>query len=186
MAKPPFLTIELRSVSIELSLTVSKMKIALSIATLIVIIVAGLAIISEKRVSTEILISSSPDKVWSVLMDERSYAQWNPVLIPLHGEIDQGNTITYQWNQANGQSTEADSRVIIKTKNSELHQRGGTPGILTFDHRYKLIPKGRDTLVVQSEVYKGIGVLFWDASQMEGAYEGVNEALKARVENIDE
>ncbi len=162
------------------------MKIAIWITAIAVIAVIVLAIVSEKSVRTEVLIPTSPDKVWSVLMDEQGYAQWNPVLVPLQGEIAQGNTITYRWTQANGEAIEVNSKVINLKEYSELHQRGGTPGVLTFDHRYNLTQTGNGTLVVQSEVYKGIGVLFWDASQMEPAYQRVNEALKTRVASADE
>lgn len=161
------------------------MKVAFWITALAITVAIALAIFSEKSVRTEIMIPSSPEKVWAVLMDKDRYAQWNPVLVPLKGEIAQGNTITYQWTQGSGESIEIDSRVLLLKEQSELHQRGGTPGLLTFDHKYNLSPTESGTLVVQSEVYKGIGVLFWDASQMEPAYQRVNEALKARVGTVE-
>ncbi|MEM7281125.1 MAG: hypothetical protein AAF438_05815, partial [Pseudomonadota bacterium] len=57
-------------------------------------------------------------------------------------------------------------------------------GILTFDHRYVLTPQDEGVLVTQSEVYRGIGVWFWDAKQMEPAYQSVNDALAKRVAEL--
>lgn len=156
----------------------------LASVTMLLVLLAALAIFSVKRVSTEIIIESTPEKIWSVLMDESGYQHWNPVLLPLEGDISQGATIRYQWTQANGGSVEIDSRVMSLVENVELHQRGGTPGVLTFDHRYTLTPSKGGTLVQQTEVYRGIGVLFWDANQMEPAYQKVNEALKERVRTM--
>ena len=70
--------------------------------------------------------------------------------------------------------------------NEQLNQYGGTPGILTFDHNYYLIPEDGGTRVIQKEEYNGIGVLFWDSGWVEGAYRNVNHALKDKVVSIQE
>lgn len=147
----------------------------------IVLIVILLAFLSEKSVKTEITVPSNASSIWSVLMNTAQYKEWNPVLVPLSGQLAEGNTIRYQWNQANGEPIEIDSKVIELIENKLLHQRGGTPGVLTFDHRYELFEDGSKTKIVQSEVYRGIGVLFWDASQMEPQYSNVNKALLEQV-----
>ena len=159
-------------------------KIVIGVVALALVPI-GLALIVEKSVSTSITIASSAENVWKVLMDERGYQQWNPVLVPLEGEIAPGARMRYRWTQPNGEAIEVESKVITADDSKKLHQRGGIPGILTFDHRYTLTHSGGSTLVEQSEVYKGLGVLFWDASQMEPAYRAVNEALKRRVEGTD-
>ena len=149
------------------------------IAVIILLVIT--AVFAKKSVRTEILIPAKAQNIWAVLMDEAGYKNWNPILVPLKGEIENGAKIRYRWKQANGEFIEIESKVIELNENKLLHQRGGTPGILTFDHRYQLFPEDGETRIVQSEVYRGIGVLFWNASQMEPQYQKVNEALRDRI-----
>ena len=57
---------------------------------------------------------------------------------------------------------------------------------MTFDHTYLLEAVEGGTRVTQHEEYRGIGVLFWDASWVEPAYSKVNEALRDRVAQLKE
>ena len=150
------------------------------ITTVIIAALIALALLSRKSVYTELLIPSTEDRVWSVLMNEAGYEDWNPVLVPLNGELTLGATVRYLWKQPSG-DIEINSKVVDLVENQRLHQRGGTPGVLTFDHTYTLTPQDSGVLVTQSEVYRGIGVWFWDAKQMKPAYQSVNEALAKRV-----
>lgn len=74
------------------------------------------------------------------------------------------------------------STVVVMTPEKELRQKGGVPGILTFDHRWLLEPVPGGTRVTQYEVDRGIGLWFWDSSWIEPAYSKVNNALKIRAE----
>lgn len=67
---------------------------------------------------------------------------------------------------------------------SELNQVGGIPGVLTFDHTWRLEVVDGGTRVTQSEEYRGIGVLFWDPAWVEEAYEQANFNLRDRVESL--
>lgn len=150
---------------------------------LVVLLFLVVALFSQKSVKTELLVPFEPGSVWKVLMNTPEYRAWNPVLVPITGKIELGATIRYQWKQPDGHTVEVDSKVVELIENQLLHQRGGVWGVLTFDHRYQLFPVQEGTLVVQSEVYKGIGVLLWNAQQMEPEYQKVNEALLARLSN---
>ena len=86
--------------------------------------------------------------------------------------------------QPNGEIGEIEAEVIKIEEEKELNQYGGMWGILTFDHKYILEPVEGGTRVTQHEEYRGIGVLFWDASWVEPAYGRVNEALRDRVIDI--
>ena len=163
------------------SIVKSKWMIVLVVVIALLVVTA---VIAKKSVRTEIIIPAPVGAIWEVLMDEEGYKDWNPVLVPLKGNLTDEAVMRYSWRQANGESLEIDSKVIEIKQNKLLHQRGGTPGILTFDHRYQLFSEEGGTRVVQSEVYRGIGVLFWNASQMEPQYQQVNEALQNRVLSI--
>ena len=149
------------------------------IALLVILIITG-----RKSVRHEISINASPEEVWSVLMDTEKYTDWNPTMNLLEGEIKEGNKVKYQF-------TQDDENVMIITSNVKrieqhklLNQGGGIPLILTFDHRYILIPDGEQTKVIISEAYRGIGVNFWNPKPVEQAYKRLNKALKTQVENL--
>ena len=153
-------------------------------------IVAIIAIITTScgtthKVYTEILIDAEPADVWKVIIDRDGYKDWNPIIIPISGVFAEGETMEYEWKQNNGEVSKLKSKVIKLVENKELHQHGGTFGILTYDHRYILKPENGKTHVTQSEEYNGIGLWFWDAETMKAEYQKVNKKLKERVETIN-
>ena len=137
-------------------------------------------------VHTEITIPAEPEVVWSVITDADGYKEWNPVLVPIEGNLRDGEKIKYQMTQPDGKQSEVMARVKTMVSLHELNQGGGIPGILTFDHKWLLEPVDGGTKVTQHEEYRGIGVLFWDYSWVEPTYAQANEALKKRVLRIVE
>ena len=134
-----------------------------------------------KAVHTEITIPADPEIIWSVLADASGYKAWNPVLVPIEGDLQEGEKLKYQMTQPDGKQSEIMAKVKKMVELKELNQGGGIPGILTFDHKWLLEPVKEGTRVTQHEEYRGVGVLFWDASWVEPAYRNVNEALRNRV-----
>jgi hypothetical protein len=106
------------------------------------------------------------------------------VLVPIEGDLREGEKLKYQMTQPDGKQSDIMARVKKMVELKELNQGGGIPGILTFDHKWLLEPVNEGTRVTQHEEYRGIGVLFWDASWVEPAYRNVNEALKNRVAHL--
>lgn len=151
----------------------------ISFVLLLIFLVSGCS-----SVYTEILIPAEPKEVWSVLMDEELYKDWNPTLIPIEDELKEGNELKYKMIDPNGESVEVNSNIENLVEEKELNQYGGMWGILTFDHYYVLEKVEEGTKVIQKEDYAGIGVWFWDNSWVEPAYKEVNEALKNRVEEL--
>lgn len=135
-------------------------------------------------VHTELFIPAEPEEVWAVLVDARGYEEWNPVLIPIEGELIEGKTVKYQMTEPNGKQSEIEAEVVKIIEEKELNQYGGMWGILTFDHKYVLEPVEGGTKVIQQEEYNGIGVWFWDNSWIEPAYNKVNKALSDRVAQL--
>lgn len=132
-------------------------------------------------VHTERIIPAAPDKVWSVLTAIDEVKLWNPVLIPLEGSYQEGEKLKYRMVQPDGKESEVCARVVKLIPGQLLNQRGGIPGILTFNHSWILEQVEEGTKVIQHEEYRGIGVWFWDYSWVEPAYSSANDALNARV-----
>ena len=139
---------------------------------------------SCKAVHTEITIPADPEIIWSVLTDASGYKEWNPVLVPIEGDLREGEKLKYQMTQPDGKQSEIMARVKKMAELKELNQGGGIPGILTFDHKWLLETVDEGTQVTQHEEYRGIWVWFWDADWVEPAYRKVNEALMNRVAHL--
>ena len=161
-------------------------KISSNLIKYSVLIAVLLFLSSCSSVHTQLIIPAQPEKVWSVLMDAPGYKEWNPVLVPIKGELREGEIIKYKMTQPNGETAELEAEVIKIDKGKELNQYGGLWGFLTFDHRYILEPVEGGTQVTQHEDYRGIGVWFWDECWVEPAYQKVNEALRDRVIQLQE
>ena len=147
-----------------------------------IVLLAALMLPACASVKTEIHIDAPKEEVWKVLTDAEEYEEWNPVLIRADGTIRTGETVTYRVRQPGGEEYDIVAEVVRADAAKELHQHGGTWGILTFDHHWILEPVEGGTRVVQHENYRGIGVWFWDPSWFEGAYARALDALSARLE----
>lgn len=137
-----------------------------------------------KSVETEIVIDAKPEQVWAVLTDFEQYSAWNKVMVPLSGELKEGQKINYEFHQDAENISEIPATVEKVEENLLINQKGGITGVLTFDHKYLLeeIPEG--TKLTIYEEYTGIYVNFWDPEPVKKAYERLAEQIKARTEAL--
>lgn len=156
--------------------------IVVSLALALVI----LFLLGRKTFHAEITIDASPEEVWFVLTDVPNYAAWNPLLVPISGEIREGAEVEYRMTLPDGTQSIMKSRVRKVIALKELHQHAGIPGFLTAHHSYRLEPTQGGTRLIQHEVDNGVAMLFWDSSWVQPTYEEVNQALKRRVEGLRE
>ena len=153
------------------------------IAVGLVALGAILAKTGEKSVAHSIEIAAAADAVWAVLTDTGAYPEWNPAFWVKEGGFDEG-ALVYEFRDVTGASYDIPARVAAMDAPRLLHQVGGVFGVITFDHRYTLVPVDAGVRVEASEVYRGAAVHVWDPSAVEETYAKVNEALKARVESL--
>ena len=64
----------------------------------ILLVLILLYIFGNKSVHAEIQIETAPEEVWNVLTDTERIKEWNTVLIPIEGSLEEGNTIKYKFN----------------------------------------------------------------------------------------
>ena len=147
-------------------------------------ILGVLFLFGRKSVHHEITVNASPEKVWSVLINTDKYNDWNPVMELLEGVVKEGSKVKYNFTQTADSNYDIDTYVKKVTPTELLHQGGGVPGIITFDHRYILEKSAGGTKLTIHEDYRGIYVLFWNPAPVEAAYSKLNEAIKKRVEEI--
>ena len=151
-----------------------------AIVVLTLAVLAGLFV--RKSVRAETLINASPDEVWSVITNPTTYGEWNPIFVAYDGTFADGNTLTLQLMMGAGDPTPVQVTVKDFVPNEWMHQGGGYPVILTYDHNWYLEPVAEGTKVTQYEYYTGLYVLFWDPTPARLLYEAGNENLKSRLE----
>lgn len=126
-------------------------------------------------------VEASPQLIWRVLMDEETYPQWNRILIPIKGEIEEGNKLKYNLIPPKGDPIEIEMKVKALIPYKLLNQYGGVPGLFTYNHRYQLQHEGVTTRVIIHEDFKGIGVLFIDLAWLQQAYAALNQSLRSQA-----
>lgn len=154
---------------------------AIAVAAILLI----LFIIGKKSVHAEIKVQASPAQVWAILTDIQQIREWNHVLIPVEGELVEGNKIKYEFYQEQGgKATIIDAKVNRIEKEKLINQKGGIPGVLTFDHQYRLESVSVGTKVIIHEDYRGIMVPFWNPKPVEQAYKRLLSSLDEHLAHL--
>lgn len=158
-------------------------KWAIAIGAILVVLFI-LFLVGKKSVHVEISIDGTPEEVWAVLTDIDAMSNWNKVLVPIEGILSEGESVTYTFYQDDEDAATMFARVKTREENRLLNQAGGMWGVLTFDHRYILVPEGLGTRVTIHEEYRGIMVPFWNPQPVQSAYERLLWALKQQVNTV--
>lgn len=143
-----------------------------------------------KTIETNIVIDSTPEKIWDVLTNFEEYELWNPFMIKVVGNASLGSKIEVNIKTISGKNR---SYYPIITKceiNKELRWKGKSflPGV--FDgERVFVLEKSDDDKVSFShkEIFSGLGVKLVGNKLDENLREGfvrMNVALKVRAENL--
>ncbi len=138
------------------------------------------------EIKTSILINATPDKVWDKLTAFESYADWNPFLKEVSGDVKEGNTI-----QINAGGMKFQPKVLKFEANKEFKWKGHLllKGLFDGTHQFQLEDhKNGTTTFHHNEYFKGILVpLFKKQLQTDTkkGFEAMNSILKERVEAVD-
>jgi hypothetical protein len=139
------------------------------------------------EISREIEIDAPPAAVWAVLSDTDAYADWNPFVRRLDGDLREGARLEARIAPPGGRAMTFRPTVLAAEPGRELRWLGRllVPGLFDGEHRFLLEPlaDGR-TRFVQSERFDGILVRLLRKSLAKTAagFEQMNAALKRRVE----
>lgn len=150
---------------------------------IIVVLLTVLIFTGKKSVNAEVSINGTKGDVWTVLTNFTKAKEWNKVLIPIEGTLEVGNKIKYEFYQDEGGKAAVMDAEVKRIEIGELiNQKGGMPGILTFNHHYFISESGTTTTVKITEEYRGLMVNFWNPKPVEKAYERLLISLKQKVE----
>ncbi len=137
----------------------------------------------KKEIRTEISIQSTPEAVWGVLTDFNRYAEWNPFIASITGEVKEGSRIEVTIGKMKFKP-----QVLVFRKNEEFRWLGhlGMKGLFDGEHIFELQPlAGGGTKLTHREKFSGILVRLFNKMLEKDTLPGfisMNEALKERVE----
>lgn len=141
-----------------------------------------------RQISTSILISAEPEKVWAHLTDFARYAEWNPFMIQGEGEAKPGNQLKLRFRQpSNGREMDITPVVLVSEPGQLLRWRGKllVRGVFDGEHTFALESQSDGTTkLLHSERFTGALVPFTGSilRDTERGFDLFNKALKERVE----
>ena len=143
-----------------------------------------------KTIETNIVIDSTPEKIWDVLTNFEEYELWNPFMTKVVGNASLGSKIEVNIKTISGKNRSYYPIITKCETNKELRWKGKSflPGV--FDgERVFVLGKSDDDKVSFShkEIFSGLCVKLVGNKLDENLREGfvrMNEALKVRAENL--
>ena len=141
-----------------------------------------------RELYTEIIIEAPVEKVWKVLANFKDYPQWNPFIIEIEGDIQEGRSFKVRLQQP-GSDTMLFRPICLRFDENKTFIWEGKlilKGIFDGKHIFELMPLGKDrTRFIQREEFRGLLVgLFWSKldTQTRLGFERMNIELKKMVE----
>jgi len=142
----------------------------------------------RRQLATEVLVQAAPERVWQVLTDLGSYAEWNPFIVDATGTVRPGSRLRLRMQPVGGRATTLRPRVVEVDAGRRLRWAGrlGVPGLLDAVHTFTVEPAADGTTRVrQEEVFTGVLVPFVGRALDRGtlpAFRRMDEALRQRAE----
>lgn len=138
----------------------------------------------RRNMETQIGIEATPEKVWAVLSDTKTYHEWNPFIRTIEGDLVQGERLKNTMTPLNGGTMVFRPVVLVAESNRELRWLGrlSLPRLFDGEHYFLLKIQDGGTRLVHGENF--CGILLWGIGieRFRKSFETMNAALKARVE----
>jgi hypothetical protein len=144
--------------------------------------------VMSKRLSTQVDIEATPERVWEVLTDLAAYPEWNPFIVRAAGDVAPGRRLTLRMQPVGGRAMTLRPRLVEVAVHRELRWRGKlvVPGLMDAEHAFVLQPQAGGTRLIHRETFRGVLVPFAAASLDRNtlpAFVAMNEALRRRAED---
>ena len=143
-----------------------------------------------KTIETQIMVNSTPEKIWDILINFEEYELWNPFMTKVAGDAKLGSKIMVKIQTVSGKERTYYPIITKIDIDKELRWKGKSflPGI--FDgERIFIIEKSTDNQVsfLHKEIFTGLGVKFVGDKldeDLKESFDKMNLALKNRAENF--
>lgn len=143
-----------------------------------------------KTIETQIMVNSTPEKIWNILINFEEYELWNPFMTKVVGDAKLGSKIMVKIQTVRGKERTYYPIITKFEIDKELRWKGKSfmPGI--FDgERIFIIEKSTNNQVsfLHKEIFTGLGVKFVGdklGKDLKESFDKMNIALKSRAENF--
>ena len=142
-----------------------------------------------KKISSDIEINASPERVWQVLSDAASIPEWNPFIRSMEGDLTVGSRLKVYLKASKGMGMTFKPTVLKVETNRELRWIGRLlmPGLMDGEHAFTIEQLENNQIrFIQSESFTGVLVPLMAAMGVfKNALIGfgeMNQALKTRAE----
>ena len=134
------------------------------------------------ELNTQITINASPEEIWNVLIDFKSYPDWNPFITSIEGTPETGNQL-----KADIDGMKFKPLILESISNKKLVWKGRLlfKGLFDGEHSFEIIQQQESCLFIQSEKFTGILVPFFKKKLSIDTKQGfisMNEKFKQRIE----
>lgn len=138
-----------------------------------------------KEIKTEILINSSPKKVWDTLTNTSAYSDWNPFIKKIKGYLKVGERLEIIIQPVNSSKMTFRPVVLDFEENKMLRWKGKfiVNGFFDGTHKFELIDnKNGTTTFRQSEIFEGLLVRLFNLENTRDGFVEMNKELKKQCE----
>lgn len=140
------------------------------------------------EIKTKILINSTSQKVWSVLMNFENYHQWNPFIQSISGDIIPGKTIKVVIQLPGKKPMTFKPKVLKLDTNKEFRWKGQliVPRLFDGEHYFRIIENSDNTVeLIHGEIFSGLlpDLMKRTLHKTSEGFQLMNMALKKFVEN---
>ncbi|MEA1902363.1 MAG: SRPBCC domain-containing protein [Actinomycetota bacterium] len=141
-----------------------------------------------KRLSTEVEIAATPEKVWEVLTDLDSYEEWNAHIVSASGNVAKGDRLDLEMTTPKGKKMRFTPFVTEAIPNRSFEWLGklGLKGVFDGRHRFDLEPTAKGIRLIHGEEFTGVlspMIFRMIGDQTRADFETMNAGLKERVES---
>ncbi len=142
---------------------------------------------SHRKIYTDIIIDASPEKVWSVIIDTKSYKDWATFLVNIKGSIkeDEKITVTFKLDDKKDKLTTIDHTISVHDSNEFFWAEKG-PGGIRDNHHFKVesAENGKSKFIQSDEIIGGVTWLMGGrlSKMYARGYKAFNRSLKTEVE----
>ena len=142
-----------------------------------------------RTLQSRIDIDAPVDRVWAIVSDAAAYPEWNPFIRRIEGTLQPGSRLTVRIEPPGGSGMTFKPTVRAVEPNQLVRWLGRlfVPGVFDGEHSLRLERIGSNrTRFTQSERFSGVLVPFLGSalSRTERGFEQMNQALKARAEQV--
>ena len=159
-----------------------------AIAATALVAAFGIGQITGPSIETEIEIEASADAVWKELANTEAYADWNPFVRRISGNLEAGEYLQVTVGADGNSPMDFTPEVLVADENEELRWVGrlGFKGIFDGEHYFILQETDHGTTLFRhGENFSGLLGYPLIALIREDTHKGflaMNDALKARAE----